>query len=118
MLGISKQDRIYIGQEQFFMLLGFWGHFLITCTGNILSRGLGHDQVGTSQEVSQAEAQLKIEAISSGNLYLSLHDPYESTINISFHLKWSNLSVEYLFEVMPLSFWVTMIAHRKSLLTN
>jgi len=42
------------------------------------------------QEVSQAEAQLRIEAISPDNVYLSLHDLDESTIRYSYACKWSN----------------------------
>ena len=43
-----------------------------------------------AQEVSQAEAQLKIEAISSDNLYLSLHDRHESSIVHPGAVKWTN----------------------------
>ena len=41
---------------------------------SFLDTFFGHDQIETSQEVSQAEAQLRIESILPGNLYLSLHD--------------------------------------------
>ena len=42
--------------------------------GSFSDTFFGHDQIETSQEVSQAEAQLRIKSILPGNLYLSLHD--------------------------------------------